>query len=644
MNISSRDNASLTPYVRSALSLGLACLLFASAVAREGGRSPQQEGGTRAAQAGRDEQKKGRATVRGRVVYGDTGKPLRRAVVTLLTNLNHPALVRTLTDGRGEFRFRGVPAGTYLVAADAPGVISRSSGFSIQDTGFGLEGVEKSLGRVTVGDDGEAKVELSVERGGSISGRVAYSDGEPVTAAYLLLYRLKGVEPTRFFTDPARTDDRGAYRFEGLPPGDYVVGVVEKGAGGDKLLPRTEGTGLASRYHPSAASARDAATVHVEAGGEAEGVDIRLAENELRRLSGLVRWRRTGEPARKAVVMLRRRDDPAVVASVADFLRNITPSGADRDDTMLRDMALFGMMSSNAPYVETDLEGRWSFEDVPPGVYFLTVIASLPAEKTNRPADRQDKYAEDDTETSDPDRPQVQRQVLVMLGSGDINDQRIELTEGGRVSGTVTADGGATPPFGVKISAATPGVGIESLFGSQGFMKPDGTFLIEGVTPGEPYLEAKLPPGRRYYVRSITANGTDLMREPLRVVDGGEVAGVRIDLGSDLAQVSGRVLNSDDRTLVAGAGLLLVAADEGLWHTQASRVFGRADVAGEFSVEAAPGDYLLFAWRPGEEPQGSVEDYARSHAASALRVSLKPGANSRLDLLATPPAQGEKRR
>jgi hypothetical protein len=582
--------------------------------------------------------------VRGRVTFADTGKPVKRAVVTLLSDLNHPALMRTLTDRRGEFRFRGVPAGKYLVAADAPGVVSRSSGFSIQDTGFGLEGVEKSLGRVTVGEDGEAKVEFSVERGGAITGRVTYSDGEPATGAYLVLYMRRGGGLTRFFTDPARTDDRGAYRVEGLPPGEYVVGVIEKGSGGENLLPRTEGSGLASRYHPSAANAKEATLVRVEASEESEGVDVRLAENELRRLSGVVRWRRNGEPARRPTVILRRRDDPGVEVSVNDFLQNITPTDIDKDDTMMRDMALFGMMSSNAPYVEGDDEGRWSFEDVPPGVYVLTASAPLPPAKTDKPEEGKEKGAEDDTDFSYLGRPHAQRRLLVTLGTSDITDQRIELTEGGRVSGTVTVEGGGPPSFGVRVSAAPPVTGIESLLGSLGWMKPDGTFLLEAVTPGEVYLDVMLPRGSRHYVRSATANGVDLMRGPLVVTDGTEAAGVRIDLGSDLAKVSGRVLNADDRAPTAGGGVMLVAADESLWQSKSSRVFGRADAAGEFSVEAAPGDYLLFAWRPGEEPTGSAEGYVRSQVSSAHRVSLKPGANLRLELLAARPGQSEKRK
>ncbi|MET0647273.1 MAG: carboxypeptidase regulatory-like domain-containing protein [Pyrinomonadaceae bacterium] len=616
----------------------LALFIHVSAAAQEG------EGGSTQGTSGRSargQQKEGRATVRGRVTFGDNGKPVRRAVVTLLTDINHPDLLRTLTDRRGEFRFRGVPAGKYIVAADAPGIVSRSSGFSFRDTGLGLEGIEKSIGRVTVGEDGEAKVEFSVERGGALGGRVTYSDGEPVAGAYLLLYTRKGGELTRYFTDLARTDDRGSYRVEGLPPGEYVVGVIEKGAGGKDLLPRTEGVGLASRYHPAAASAKDAAAVRVVAGEDSEDVDVRLAENELRRLSGVVRWRRSGDPAPNATVMLRRRADPGVEVSVTDFLQNITPADYTKDDTMMRDMMLFTMMSSNAPYVETDEAGRWSFEDVPPGAYLLTVIASLPAEKTDKPEGVKGKDTAGDSYTSDFDRPNVQKRLTLTLGSSDITDHRIELTEGGRISGVVTVDGGAPPSFGVKVSAVTPGMGIESLFGSYALAKQDGTFLLEAVTPGEVNLEVTMAKGKRYYIRSITANGADLLRGPLRVADGAETAGVRIDLGSDPAKVSGQIFYSDDRSPAAGAVVLLVAADEQLWQSKTSRLYVRADTAGEFSVEAPPGDYLLFVWRPGEEPAGSFEGYVRSRAASARRVSLKPGDNPRLEL---PAARGEGRK
>lgn len=623
---------------RATIALFLFLITSVVASAQEGeGASRQGVGGRGAGRAARE----GRATVRGRVTFADTGKPVRRGVVSLLTDLNHPAVLSTPTDRRGEFRFRNVPPGKYLVTADAPGVLSRASGFSIRDTGFVIEGVERSTGRVTVGEDGEAKVEFSVERGGAITGRVTYSDGEPVTSAYLVLYARKNNELTRFFTDLARTDDRGVYRVEGLPAGEYVVGVIEKGAGGAGLLPRTEGAGLAARYHPSAASAKEAAAVRVEAGKEADDVDVRLAENELRRLAGVVRWRRTGEPARGGAVILRRRDDPGVDVSVTDFLQNITPANTDSTDTLMRDMSLFTMMSSNAPYVEVDADGRWSFSDVPPGTYLMTTMAPLPPEKPASPEGEKDRGAGGDPDASHIGRPLAQGRALVTLSATDITDLRIEMAEGARVSGTVTLDGGGPPPFGVRVSAAPPnsgGGGIESIIVPATWTNPDGTFLLEAVTPGEVALEVVLPARARHYVRSVTAGGADLTRAPLRLADGAEAAGVRIDLSSDLAKLSGRVLGAGERAPAAGALVLLVAADGRPWRSRAARVFARADAAGEFSAEAAPGDYLLFAWRPGEEPAGAAEAYVRTHAASARKVSLKPGDNPEVELLTTRPA------
>jgi hypothetical protein len=237
----------------------------------------------------------------------------------------------------------------------------------------------------------------------------------------------------------------------------------------------------------------------------------------------------------------------------------------------------------------------------------------------------------------------VQKRLLMTVGANDINDQRIELTEGGRVSGSVTVNGSAPPAFGVGVTAGQAGTGVEALFASHAWAKRDGTFMVEAVTPGEVYLDVTLPRGKGHYVRSVTADGVDLLRAPLRVADGAESAGVRIDLGSDPAAVSGRVLNADDRSPTAGAVVMLVSADEGLWRSKASRAFARADAAGEFSAEAAPGHYLLFVWRPGEEPAGPFEAYLRSRAASARRVALKPGANPKLELLATPPPRDERR-
>src|SRR5882724_1755672 len=69
------------------------------------------------------------SVVRGRVVYDDTGRPVRRAKVWLLsTNTGIPRRgPQGVTNLRGEFQIEHVGQGTYIVAVDSPGVLNPMS-------------------------------------------------------------------------------------------------------------------------------------------------------------------------------------------------------------------------------------------------------------------------------------------------------------------------------------------------------------------------------------------------------------------------------------------------------------------------------------------------------------------------------------
>src|SRR5687767_8452180 len=64
--------------------------------------------------------------VRGRVVYADSGRPLRRAEVALFEALTGQAAGSAVTDRRGVFVFEGVKAGRYFVVPEAPDVVSHA--------------------------------------------------------------------------------------------------------------------------------------------------------------------------------------------------------------------------------------------------------------------------------------------------------------------------------------------------------------------------------------------------------------------------------------------------------------------------------------------------------------------------------------
>ncbi|HLM58183.1 MAG TPA: carboxypeptidase-like regulatory domain-containing protein [Pyrinomonadaceae bacterium] len=215
-------------------------LMFACAV----GWALGPRGASAAAEAaGRAQEPKGAAqpevTVYGRAVYEGSGRPVRRARVTLL----NPALEgrghEAATDARGEFRFRGVRPGRYFVAVDQPGLLSPVSLLDFEElrTGGSYDAAEVGRYFDVFEVDGKADKEVTARarRGAAITGRVTYADGEPAPGITVHVMRRSGGQLVRIVTGMSRgalsvgvrTDDRGLYRASGLPPGEYVLAVSE---------------------------------------------------------------------------------------------------------------------------------------------------------------------------------------------------------------------------------------------------------------------------------------------------------------------------------------------------------------------------------------------------------------------------------
>jgi hypothetical protein len=84
--------------------------------------------------------------------------------------------------------------------------------------------------------------------------------------------RFFGVNGRMIRADP---DDRGVYRFYGLPPGKYLVSVGERSGDG---LSSGAGTRAYTRvYHPSASNSAEATPVDVGVDDQDTGIDIKLS-------------------------------------------------------------------------------------------------------------------------------------------------------------------------------------------------------------------------------------------------------------------------------------------------------------------------------------------------------------------------------
>jgi hypothetical protein len=579
-----------------------------------------------------------RSMVRGRLIFADSEQPLRRAIVRLRKDFNRDFLKRTISGKNGGFEFEAVPAGTYYVDVEAPGVVSLASGVSFSNLGFSID--EEMLQQVTVDGNSDIKTEIRVTKGATIAGRISYVDGEPATHARIVLYRKKGQTPVLFFTDSASfTDDRGAYRIEGLPSGNYFVGAVENNSGGEKTLPR-DGAGLITAYHPAALSVREATTVSVDAGVEAREVNIKFDETP-HRLSGELKWKQGDTPIKHATVFLRRTDDPQMELDRDQFLKMVTPVGnLDNDDLMMQHMFFFSLLSSNSPYVEADESGRWSYEDVSPGTYVVTVVAPVPVSKPTKPKPANENdltMFEGLREQPDFSEGILRGSAEVTIKDEDVDDLPIDLSEGASIGGSVVIEG-STESTTITVNAISDR--LPSLFSLPAYVKQDRTFVLESVPAGAVRLDVSEPRAAKYYVRSMTGKGLDLLKEPLVLEEGEQVSGVRIVLATDLANIEGRVISATDGRSVPGAGVVLLPVDIRKWVSRSATGLARADAEGRFSIRIPPGEYLVLAWSVANEPAVPLETYVREHAETAGRITLQPGQTKVIDI----PAQASEKK
>jgi hypothetical protein len=572
------------------------------------------------------ENKPSRSTIRGRVIFADSEQPLRRAVLRLRKDFNRDFLKRTISSKRGDFRFQDIPAGTYYVDVEAPGIVSLSNGVSFTNFGFSIE--EAGLTQVTVDGSNDLKTEVKVIRGGVITGRVAYADGEPATHARIVLYRQRGQTRVLFFRAASLiTDDRGIYRIEGLPAGQYFIGAVENHSGGDQTFPRN-GSGLVTAYHPSATSIDTATPITVEPGSDAREVNIKFDAEPLR-LSGTIRWKDGNAPVKRATVFLRRMDEPKSDLDPQRFLKIITPlADVDNDDLMMRDMFFFTLLTTNAPYLEADESGHFSFLDVPEGTYSLSVEAPLPSDKPVAPKPEKQEFAFD-FNLPDFSNGLARGRAEVTIEDKNVDDVLIELSEGASIAGSVVIEG---EPLDVpKVAVDAISEGSQTLFNLPSYVKKDRTFLIQSLPAGAVRIDIVEARDANYYIRSITGKGLDLLNEPLPLAEGERVTGVRIVLGSDLATVEGRLVAASGRS-VPGGGVVLVPVDQRKRNTSSLIRLARADSEGKFSMRLAPGEYLTFAWSVMDEPTLALEAYIKQNSATAQRITLQPDETKVLDI------------
>ena len=538
------------------------------------------------------ENKPALSTVSGRVIYHDSEQPVRRVTVVLrnLTNLG-PEQHTAFTNARGEFRIEGVPEGRYFIGVNGRGVVSTDSFIEIGDyreTRYDRNDLRQYFEEIEIDGRTSKQVVIRAHRGGIISGKVSYANGDPAIDHPITILRRKGDKYAVFFTNSNTmqmvllTDDRGVFRVSGLPIGEYIVGatpVIEHGelVKDSTLEANMIGSSLSMTFHPSTMLPTQAPPISIKAGEEKTGIDITLADQQSHIVAGVVRRRDNRRPVPRARVRIIRKETYETIGRA------------------------FWPYSEGMPGVGTDDQGRWRLREVPDGRYIIFVEPSddgLPSEQNTFPIKRQE----------------------IEVSGRNIDNLMIELGNGATVSGTVVVESGAVPA-GIYVGLKQEGF---QSFEPSAIVQRTGAFVIPGVSPGKAYFFINPGEGaERLYLKSITWNGKDVLRESLEIGADEKIEDVRIVLSRQVATLTIRVLSIFGAP-VENVSLALVPSDPARWQRWEAQLYCTTDAQGKCTVVGAPLEYLVFILPRGVQSATLEKDEIEGGAATARRVSLRP--------------------
>jgi len=339
------------------------------------------------------------------------------------------------------------------------------------------------------------------------------------------------------------TNDKGEYRFQGLPSGQYYFHArsISNIQVGD-----VRGYTFSS-YYGSSGPADEADPVDLSLGETVSDLNI-VGEPILRTtIQGQTIDRRTGNMVRPTQLLISRRGElpESLTEVVMRPTSYVGPTGFI--------LSLY------------------------PGNYVVTVIARNTSATVN-----------------------------LDVGNASGANLRIPLNPLSEIEGRVTIDGGAAGVFAanaapVKVILRSLTAPVPNFVTR---VRPDGTFYLHEVPVGNyrvdvhPFLSA--PPEenvpaslRDMYVRSLRLGRDDVLADGLRI-DGSLANRMEVVVGTNGGVVSGRILR-DKRVAVVNARAVLVPNSARRRGDLYKTAF--TDDAGQFEIRGvAPGEYKLFSW------------------------------------------------
>lgn len=426
------------------------------------------------------------ASISGRVTI--RGNPARGVKVSLVPgpygSPETPGRQSVRTDEEGNYTFSGLAPGRYGILA--------ASYIHVSDEFWNSELKPFKLCTVAAGDKLNHQ-DIRLVRGGVITGRVTDANDIPVINERVSLSIVDGngkqqAFPINLNYEMWPTDDRGVYRYFGLPPGRYLVSVGQETGGGSV---ETSNRGFYRRvFYPGVADAARAQLIEVQEGGEVTGIDFKLGPREKTfTISGRV-VDANGQPV------------PGSFVAVSLF---------DKATNRWR------VWYSGRPVND---RAEFQFPGWPPGQYGLSnTLNSIPNDYSDL--------------------------VVAEVKDKDIEDLEIKLQRGAIISGTVAVEGVPDPRAALddaKVFLRAISLEENTFYQSLPAAKPqsNGGFELKPLPPGKMRIEIVSETNNLQLAR-IELRGA-VLTEAFDLKPAEQISGVRVVLAATFGTLRGRLL------------------------------------------------------------------------------------------------------
>ena len=116
------------------------------------------------------------------------------------------------------------------------------------------------------------------------------------------------------------------------------------------------------------------------------------------------------------------------------------------------------------------------------------------------------------------------------------------------------------------------------------------------------------------------------------LAEGDEIKDMRIVVSTGVGVITGRVLSQTGDRPLAGVDVMLRRVDDDGPRLYGGKITGLTDERGVFTLSAAPGNYLVVAWRSADGSAAFTTAMGKAIREQGTGVKLSSGMRKEIDL------------